>query len=293
MIINLITDAPRHNLALMKLSTYFKNKGYDVLLNSHRKCDYTYVSLLFDKSIGKLEGDFYGGPAFPDSMLDISIEKCKPDYSLFNIDYSLGYSYRPCIRQCLFCKVPIMTHPDNDHHSIFEFHNTNFNKICLLNNNTFADKYWKLTFEEILSENLTVIDENGYDVRLIDDEKASFLKLITFANKIHFAWDRIKDEKEIIRGINILKKFKIHGTFYVLIGFDTNIEEDLYRCQVLKDNGFDMYIMPFTRSWNERAFKRFIDSFMWRKYKYMKDAWNDYLPLRKKNQCNKFKEVYK
>jgi len=290
--INLITDAPKHNLALMKISTYQKRIGNTVFLNSFKKCDYSFVSLLFNKSIGRLKGDVYGGPAILDSVLSNEVETCKPDYTLFNIDYSLGYSYRTCIRRCSFCKVPIMKHPDNDHHSIFEFHNINFNKICLLNNNTFADKYWKLTFEEILSENLIVVDENGYDVRLIDDEKASFLKQMTFANRIHFAWDRIKDEKEIIRGINILKKFKIHGTFYVLIGFDTTIEEDLHRCQVIKDNGFDIYIMPFTRNWYERSFKRFIDSFMWRKYKSMKDAWNDYLPLKKKNQIERFK-VYK
>ena len=290
--ISLLTDAPKHNLALMKISTYHKEKGDIVKLNSRINIDYTYVSLLFNQSIGILKGDVYGGPAIIDSVLIDDIEICKPDYSLFNLDYSLGFTYRPCFRNCSFCKVPLMHHPDKEHHSIFEFHDIKFSKICLLNNNTFADKYWKLTFEEIWSENLSIIDENGYDVRLIDEEKAEVLKATKFETKIHFAWDQMIDEEKIIRGINILKKFKVHGTFYVMVGFNTTEDEDIHRCQVLKDNGFDIYIMPFKKTWYGRAFKRFIDSFMWRKYKYIKDAWNDYLPFKRKNQIERFK-VYK
>jgi hypothetical protein len=54
-----------------------------------------------------------------------------------------------------------MQHPDTEHHSIWEFHDSSRSKICLLNNNTFQDKRWKETFEEIWDANLSVIDENG------------------------------------------------------------------------------------------------------------------------------------
>lgn len=170
-----------------------------------------------------------------------------------------------------------MKHPDINHHSIWDFHDTRFKKICLLNNNTFFDKQWKETFEEIWDAGLTVIDENGYDLRLLDEEKAEALKQTRFENKVHFAWDRIEDETKILRGLELLKKHKINNVhIYVLIGFDTDFEQDLHRCQKIVDYGFDPYVMPFNQSRPEKRFKRFIDTFMWRKYKTIEEAWDDY-----------------
>jgi len=174
--INLLTDAPKHNLALMKISAYHKDCGDSV---SYKMpiipAEYTYASILYDWNRDKFIADEYGGPVFPASKLPNEIEKMKPDYDLLNLDYSLGYTYRPCSNTCHFCTVPKTDHPDIDHHSIWEFHDSRFKKICLLNNNTFQDPQWRETFEEIWDANLSVIDENGYDLRLINDEKAEAL----------------------------------------------------------------------------------------------------------------------
>jgi len=158
--VNLYTDAPKHNLALMKVSAWHKAQGNEVMLDAPLFCDYSYASILYEKNIKFYAADEYGGPAFPTTCLPDEVEKTKPDYSLFGVDYSLGYTFRPCFRKCEFCKVPKMSHPDKDHHSIWEFHNPEFKKICLLNNNTFFDKRWKETFEEIWDAGLIVIDEN-------------------------------------------------------------------------------------------------------------------------------------
>ena len=173
-------------------------------------------------------------------------------------------------------KVGKMNHPDIDHHSIWEFHDMRFNKICLLNNNTFMDSQWKETFEEIWDADLSIIDENGYDLRLLDNEKCEVLKKTKFVGSIHFAWDRIKDETKILKSLALLQKWKIRGYIYVLIGYDTTQEEDLYRCQKIIDLGHDPYIMPFHQSKEEKRFKRFIDSFMWRKYRILEEAFWDY-----------------
>jgi len=286
MIINLITDAPKHNHALMKISTYHKQRGDDVYLNFPlMPADRTYVSLLYSDSIGSgIYGDVFGGPAFVGGnhngrfnvSLPLDIERCAPDLGLYKIDYSLGYSFRPCFRNCSFCKVGRMQHPDTEHHSIWEFHDPSRTKICLLNNNTFQDKRWKETFEEIWEASLTVIDENGYDLRLVDDEKAAALKRTKFQGKLHFAWDRMKDEKEIMRGLQCLKQHKVKGSVYVLVEYDTTEAENLHRCQVLKDLGFDFYIMPYGGTRYGKAFKRFADSFMWRKFKTIGEAWKEY-----------------
>jgi hypothetical protein len=275
--VNLYTDAPKHNLALMKLSTYHKAQGDDVLLNLPiMPCDYSYASILFEKNRNMFIADEYGGVGFLNEAnifnlpLKVNIEN-KPDYSLFPIDYSLGYTFRPCFRKCEFCKVPNMKHSDTLHHSIWEFHDTRFNKICLLNNNTFFDKQWKETFEEIWDAKLSLI-EHGFDLRLIDEEKAEVLRKTKFDGKIHYAWDLMEDEKKILEGLKIAPK----GTVYVLVGFNTTQEEDIYRCQKIVDHGFDPYIMPYHQNKAEKRFKRFIDSFMWRKYPTIEHAWENY-----------------
>ncbi len=270
--ISLLTDAPKHNLALMKLSAWHKEMGDQVSLNQPLwPADKRYASILFDWNVNKFLADEYGGIGYNFEPLPDIIEYHRPDYSLFNLDYSLGYTYRFCARKCPFCKVWRMEN-DKTHKSIWDFHSPNLNKICLLNNNTFADPKWRETFEEIWDADLTVIDENGYDLRLLDDEKADALKKTQFRGYIHYAWDRMQDETEILSGLRIAPK----GHVYILIGFNTTEEEDIYRCQKIVDYGHDPYVMPFNQNKKEKRFKRFIDSFMWRKFGTIEEAWKQY-----------------
>jgi hypothetical protein len=271
--IGLYTDAPKHNVALMKLSAWHKANGDEIVFNMPLwESDISYASILFEKNKKMFKADTYGGPAFNGVRLGSKIEGMKPDYSLYpHIDYSIGYTWAYCPRKCGFCKVPDQNNP-RLHHSIWEFHNPEFNKICLLNNNTFSDPFWRDTFKEIWDANLTVIDENGYDLRLMDKEKAHVLKQTKFQGKIHYAWDCMDDEQKVLKGLKIAPR----GHVYVLIGYDTTEEEDIYRCQKIVECGHDPYVMPYNQSREEKRFKRFIDTFMWRKYSTIKDAWNSY-----------------
>ena len=131
--ISLLSDAPKHNLALMKLSAWHKlDNSVSVSLNMPVfSADYRYASILFEKNKKHFIADEYGGPAFDNTVLPDEVEKMKPDYDLYGRDYSLGYTFRPCFNTCHFCKVPKMNHPDTEHHSIWEFHDPKFKKICL------------------------------------------------------------------------------------------------------------------------------------------------------------------
>ena len=288
----------------MKISAWHKANGDQVWLNGVGKFDLTYGSWLFDFT-EKVPCDIEGGPYFVETYGDNhqkgtrftgrhnhsgtiqqvasmeSVERlfrCEtnemyPDYSLFNLDYSLGYTFRFCPRLCPFCKVPNMYHKgDRSHDSIYSFHDKRYDKIRLLNNNTFADPQWKETFEEIWDANLTVIDENGYDLRFMDEEKADALRKTKFKGKIHYAWDLMKDERKILDGLMIAPK----GIVYVLIGYNTTQEEDFYRCQKIHNLGHDPYIMPYNRTKQERRFQRFVNTRMYRRYSSIKEAWKDY-----------------
>lgn len=240
----LYTDAPKHNLALMKISTYHKASGDEVILNPiPGECDITYGSWLF---YPLCVTDYVGGPGYDPTITLNGISQYKPDYDLYpNLNMSLGYTWPYCFRNCPFCIVGKQNNP-KEHKSIWTFHDKRFNIICLLNNNTFCDPRWNDTFEEIWEANLIVNDENGYDVRLLDDKKAAALKRTKFVDKIHFAWDLMRDEKQVIEGLKLAKEYKINPVVvYVLTNWNTTEEEDIYRCQKITDLGFDPYVMPY------------------------------------------------
>lgn len=289
--ISLLTDAPVHNYALMRISAYHKAKGDQVFLNEplSRLYDLSYGSWLFRHNYGT---DIWGGTArdfrdgeplwcYPEIKLSPEIENLKPDYSLYpKLDYSLGYTWRYCSRKCMFCVVPRQRN-GKEHHSIWEFHDKKFKKICLLNNNTFSDPQWRETFGEIWDAGLIVRDENGYDLRLLDEEKAEALKKTKFDSQVHFAWDFIGDEKAIVKGLLLAREYRIDAMVYVLIGYDTTREEDIYRCQIIHHLGFDPYPMPYNGGdVADRAFKRFICLRYYRgeSYKDIREAWENYSP---------------
>jgi hypothetical protein len=157
----------------------------------------------------------------------------------------------------------------------------------LLNNNTFSDPKWQDTFEEILDEDLTVIDENGYDLRLLDENKIDYLNKTKFSTVIHFAWDDIKDERKIRSGLKTLRLLKHHPQIYVMVGFP-NLrpidETDLHRCQVIVDAGFDPFVMVYNRIKKSKSpimhqlnqFQRMVNrTYIWRKLGFAK-AWEVY-----------------
>lgn len=286
--VGLLTDAPLHNLALMRLAAWHKAVGDEVVLGGPadvQDCDFTYGSYLFGHR------DFVdnaGGPGVePSIRLAPEVEAMKPDYDLYpQLPYCLGHTWEWCPRRCGFCVVPKQHNPKT-HRSIWEFHDSKFTSICLLNNNTFSDPQWKATFAEILAADLTVVDHNGYDLRLIDEEKAFYLSILRFQGYIHFAWDRMRDERAILRGLAIAKEYGLNkragpksSMVYVLIGYDTTIQQDIYRCQRVVDAGFDPYIMIYNRRRYPKhlnRFRRFINNTRYyRRHRTVEEAWQNY-----------------
>lgn len=260
----------------MKISTYHKANGDKVYLNGVGKFDKTYGSWLFDFS-PKGVCDEEGGPGLDPSIRLNGPSACKPDYDLMGLDYSLGYTWSYCPRKCGFCKVPKQNNP-RTHQSIWDFHDSKFKKICLLNNNTLSDPQWRKTFAEIWEADLTVIDENGYDLRLLDDDKAKTLSRTRwYRGKLGFAWDLMKDESSVLNGLEIAKEYGLltHNTnIYILIGYNTTEDEDVYRCQKAIDFGANPFPMPYKQ--RRRRFKRFINLHYYRSYPTVKAAWMDY-----------------
>jgi tRNA A37 methylthiotransferase MiaB len=106
-------DPKYHNLALMKISAWHKSFGdrtelYNALMKE--TYDRVYVSKIFSKRSNKEgyipENSIIGGSGYSlKTVLPYDMEHIMPDYSLYNLDYSLGFTSRGCIRNCSFCIV--------------------------------------------------------------------------------------------------------------------------------------------------------------------------------------------
>lgn len=271
MLVNVLTpDSKMPNLAAMKISAYHKQLGDKVTLNfpwfAGTSADLTYASVLFQGTPDPA-ADLVGGPKYPEGKLPPEMDRMRPDYTLYpKIDYSMGYTYKACPRTCDFCIVPKQQN-DDIHRSIWDFHDSRFKKICLMNNNTLADPSWRETFGEIIDAKLTIVDQNGYDARLITEEAASWFAKVRFEKSVHLAWDFIEHEIDVLTGICNLKK-AIPSMFrskrvatYVLIGHGSTPEEDLHRVLVLDAMRAEPFVMPYDRADKyQQKFARWVNA---------------------------------
>lgn len=291
-------DGKIPNLAIMKLSAWHKAQSDDVGLRMTDP-EKVYISVIFEKNLPHARGiaKFYpdvdleiGGPALGSlniiKNLPDEVEHTMPDYALYGIDFSIGFTTRGCIRKCPFCQVWRIEGALREHAPITEFHHPSHKKIILFDNNLLASSRWRETLDYIIKKKLKVNFSQGLDIRLVDEEKADLLSKVsayisTFKTPMyHFAWDFPEIEDDVRRGIKLLKDAGIKGdrlTFYVLAGFNTSHEQDLYRANTLLELGVD----PFVMVYNNRRDDQFIRHLArWTtRHRYKKCAFQDYKRL--------------
>jgi len=264
-------DSTIPNLALMKLSAWHKKKGDKVeLYFPLKKYDYVFASQIFTDSKPVYHYDEIGGSGTQNwgKVLAPEIEHIMPDYDLYpKMDYSLGFTTRGCLRKCEFCFVPKKEGMIRVNTDIYEFWNPKHKKIIFMDNNATAQPvHLKKILKQVQKENLKVEFNQGLDLRLMTDDIANELKNTRLSN-LFFAWDSIKTEALIMRGIDMLHKAGIRGCrFYVLVGFDSTIEEDLYRFNKLKEinKKYNMFIRAYCMRFKTcRGIKIYSDMANW------------------------------
>jgi hypothetical protein len=277
-------DSKIPNLALMQLSTWHKQQG-DIVGFDVENPDIVYVSCVFTKNAGQAKGiaalypdaDVRIGGTGVDLKLKIPLEaqKAKPDYDLypdskyilgktFKGRYSLGFTTRGCIRRCPFCFVPEKEGNLHRWQHISEFHEERFKHVIVLDNNITADKEWFFENTDFVLENRLKFNAiQGMDVRLLDEEIAERIKELRWIGQIHFAWDNIGDEEAVKRGIELLKDVGMNTkhdvSFYVLVGYNTAFEQDLYRCNTLRDLRVSAFVMQYSKTPETKALARWAN----------------------------------
>jgi len=266
------------NTALMQISQYHKSRGDSVDWWSpleHRQFDHVYCSSLFDftDKRGIPETVICGGTGFGlDNRLSQVIEACDYDYSIYpDCDYSIVWFSRGCIRNCPYCVVrkkegylhpvkPKSLNPAGKH-------------IKVMDNNFFASPKWHEAYRFLKSCGQPVEFSSGIDIRLINDRQGRALSKMKIYGQIHTAWDNPKDD--LIEKFKVLlkhiKPYKI--MCYVLIGYWSTPEEDLYRVEKLREMKIDPFVMPYNKSdpyQNRFArwvnFKAIFKSVAWKEY---------------------------
>ena len=270
-------DSTIPNLALMKISAYHKGRGDEVENYSPlfaAKFDKVYASTIFsasDKSLLDPNRMEIGGSAWDlKKNLPAEIEACSPDYSFYSYPHSLGFTMRGCRFRCKFCDVPEKEGRPKATNTIDEIwtqRESDF--VVLLDNDFFGNPEWKERVAEIRKHNLKVCFSQGLNIRIITDEQCVALASVRFWNlhatrrQVYFAWDRFQDEKAIDAGIGRVRAAGIKAwqmAFFVLIGFDTTPEQDLYRVMKIRGLGCDPYAMPYNkRDEYQKRFARWVN----------------------------------
>lgn len=273
------------NLACGKIYGYHKQQGHDVIYPyKNEKVDRLYISTIFSWTKAQLNKHLsvyehnakeviVGGSGWDwRSKLPSEIESVnsKWAYEMYGIDYGIGFTVRGCHVGCSFCIVPKKEGlKEYRVATIGDLINPKSNHIVLLNNNSLADIGFFDDVEEIKERGLTVNWNQANDITLVTPKHAKALASVQYRNfsktskTLHFACDQlIKRKRDPITNkivqfdmlkvvpekVRLLKGYGIppsHLSFYMLIGFDTTLEEDLLRFNMLRELGCDVYAMMF------------------------------------------------
>lgn len=276
--IGLINIEPKIvNTAYMQISQYHKTRGDFVGWWSpleDRQFDHVYCSSIFNYT-DKREVParaITGGTGFNiSSRLSQVIEECDYDYSTYpSCDYSIVWFSRGCIRRCPFCCVP--EKEGSIKPASLKPLNPNGKYIVVQDNNFFANQNWKEAINYLLNEGVPV-DFQGIDVRTITTKRATWLSMVKLHKQLKIAWDDPKEDIQpyLKKLLDLIPAYKI--MCYVLVGYWSIPEQDLYRVETLRDFGIDPFVMPYNKKDPyQKRFARWVNH----KATFFSCKWKDY-----------------
>lgn len=269
------------NLPLMKISAWHKAQGdhvewYDPMFSPHM--DKVYMSKVFsfsqdyqyciraDEIITGGSGyciSLVNGKEIFDKSKDVDlppeIEHIYPDYSLYNItDTAYGFLSRGCPRGCHFCHVEAKEGRRSIKVANLDEFWRGQKNIVLSDPNILACREWKELLQQLIGSGAWVDINQGLDMRLMTEEKAEMIKQLKI-KRLHFAWDRFEDKEKIVPKFKMFKEATEIDyrklSVFVLCNFDTTFEQDLERIYLLRELGYNPYVMVY----NKHSLPRFSE----------------------------------
>jgi hypothetical protein len=278
------------NLALMKISSYYKRRGCDtnLLLNYNNldKYDKVFLSRAFTDAkipidLNRILNLEYGGTGFfleNAPALDYEIEHSFPDYNLYKdwvslkisegispkklkyyTDYSIGFTTRGCFRKCDFC-----VNKNSDrvelHSPIDEFLNQSKKSICLLDDNFLGYHNYKEILLNLIETKKKFQFKQGLDLRILTEEACELLSKCKYDGDFIFAFDNIKDYDLIEKKLKLWRSYTHKNTkLYLLVAYESQDMEDIInmfeRIKLLMEYKCVPYIMRY-ESFKTSKFRR-------------------------------------
>jgi len=245
-------DSRLPNLALMKLSRFFKDQRRKVFLVRRDArlagVEHVYASGVFSTSctldrlskLRKFYGDalIAGGTGIDVSLrLPAEVEALPADYNLYPElgDRAIGFLTRGCPFKCPFCVVPAKEG------GIDNLVTDRRRKLILLDDNILAHPNAKIFLEEMARRKLTVNFNQTLDLRFVDRDIARLLLRIQCSNVrftrrvYHFS---LKDNRDLGE---VRRKYEMFGftprdnvEFMCMYGFNTTLAQDVERFRFLR-----------------------------------------------------------
>lgn len=276
--IGLLADTDSPSIPLMKISAFHKKQGDEVKFvdNYFEHFDKVYISKIFNLDLKTINPLIYfptadeiqfGGSGFAisvennkevynkekDKSLPKEIESMFPDYSLYGEktkNIACGFLTRGCPNNCEFC---IVSKKDGlccrKVADLQEFWNGQ-KTIKLYDANILACKDREELIKQLIQSGAVIDYTQGLNARLIDDDIAKLLAQ-TKIQMVHFAFDLMKNEERILKGLKIFAKhFNKSDRFkrvYILTNFNTTLKEDYFRVKKVLELGYSPYVMIYRK----------------------------------------------
>lgn len=251
-------DSRLPNLALMKISRYFKEQGRKVVLARKESfikgVEAVYASCVFfscssQKRIESLK-NFYGESLIlggsgvdVDKRLPSKIEQLPADYSLYSEleDRAIGFITRGCPFNCPFCIVPVKEGKIQQVSTLDSLLEKGRRKLILLDDNILSHPRADDFLEEMAIRNLQVNFNQTLDIRLLDREKAQLLKHIHCSNLkftrrvYHFSLNDTRNLEQVADKYHMSGfTSKDNVEFICMYGYNTTLAKDVERFSFLR-----------------------------------------------------------
>ena len=262
------------NLALMRISAWHKAQGDYVEWHNDdmfHHYDRVYMSKVFSfsKDIPEpVNADevIQGGTGYAifteggverfdktkHTDLPEEIEKMFPDYSIYpEFEFAVSMTSRGCPRGCSFCHVGAK----EGRCAVKVANVSDFwggqKEIKVMDPNILAAREKEDLLRQYRDTGAELDFNQGLDIRLMTEGDLEIINQMRI-KKIHFAWDNPKDDLEPRfrwYSQNAKKKPKgSYGMVYVLVNFNSTMEEDLHRIYTLRDLKYDPYVMVYNKA---------------------------------------------
>lgn len=273
------------NLPLMKISAFHKSQGdtvewYNGILSDHQHRVYMSKVFSFTKDYEwVIDADevVRGGSGYAiklengrevyhkeiDNDLPDEVEHIYPDYSIYpqyTDNTAYGFLTRGCPRGCGFCHVASKEGRCSYKVADLDEFWKGQKKIVLSDPNILACKDHKELLQQLIDSKAKVEFNQGLDIRMINNDNLDLLRQVKLTH-IHFAFDRYQDKDIIeprLRAFHELGYDRGKGKVmvYILVNYDTTLEQDIERIQLCRELNFSPYPMIYDKEHADPIYRK-------------------------------------